>query len=438
MKQIVFTKYSAERSREFAIRTDITRDSNGCLAVEKHGLYPEGRQHIHNIYQWYQCLQKEYDTQQFLVNCCEEIPDGVKLEYLTGETLQQKIEKLRENGKEKEIEAYILQYLERMTGKKKWKTFEVTEEFTRVFGEVSLPEGLKCQSVTNIDMIFSNILVENGTWHFIDYEWTFDFPIPIHFVLYRAFFLAASEISGVRCLDFTQRMSQLGIGVQEQQAYQRMETHFQEYVRGKEKPIRDMIAEIGQRAIPMSKIVSAFEKEGLPEMAVVYDTGTKESGQPELLEPEMTGEGTARIIFPAQKSGREAELQISSGSCLVQIKKLLYIEDRGETKECTVSGLNANGMDLGGGLYVFLSERAWIRIPSGQTGQTELILQIQELPLGLNQRFVQQISELYGSRTALQEENYRLVDRYRRVESSRLFRFYQKLRELYGKMRKKA
>lgn len=94
------------------------------------------------------------------------------------------------------------QYLERMTQGEDWIPYERTEAFVQVFGDVTLPEGQKCRKVTNIDMIFSNVVLEGDSWHLIDYEWTFDFPIPLNFVLYRTFFWLPMRFRGSRVWSF--------------------------------------------------------------------------------------------------------------------------------------------------------------------------------------------------------------------------------------------
>ena len=116
MKQIVFTKYSAERSRAFAIRTDIIKENKDCLTVEKRALYPEGKAHIKNICHWYQLLQQEYKAEQFAAAGCEETEDGVRLEYLSGETLQERMEKLNEQADSRNRGIYRSIFEENDTG----------------------------------------------------------------------------------------------------------------------------------------------------------------------------------------------------------------------------------------------------------------------------------------------------------------------------------
>ena len=53
MKEIIFSKYSNERSRSFAIRTDIAEE-DGKRWLEKKWLYPEGKEHVLRMKKWNQ------------------------------------------------------------------------------------------------------------------------------------------------------------------------------------------------------------------------------------------------------------------------------------------------------------------------------------------------------------------------------------------------
>jgi hypothetical protein len=60
-------------------------------------------------------------------------------------------------------------------------------DFMREFGieEGEIAEPLNCLLVGPIDLIPSNILVAPEAWHIIDHEWTFEFPVPEAFIIYR-------------------------------------------------------------------------------------------------------------------------------------------------------------------------------------------------------------------------------------------------------------
>ena len=63
MKEIIFSKYSNERSRSFAIRTDIVEE-DGKRWLEKKWLYPEGKEHVLRMKKWNQKLDQSSVSEQ--------------------------------------------------------------------------------------------------------------------------------------------------------------------------------------------------------------------------------------------------------------------------------------------------------------------------------------------------------------------------------------
>jgi len=49
----------------------------------------------------------------------------------------------------------------------------------------SVTKPLRCLLFGPIDLIPRNILVNKSTWYIIDHEWTYAFPIPVDFIIYR-------------------------------------------------------------------------------------------------------------------------------------------------------------------------------------------------------------------------------------------------------------
>ena len=81
MKEIIFSKYSNERSRSFAIRTDIVEE-DGKRWLEKKWLYPEGKEHVLRMKKWNQKLDQMYGEVPFVSNKCEIGEDCAYFEYL--------------------------------------------------------------------------------------------------------------------------------------------------------------------------------------------------------------------------------------------------------------------------------------------------------------------------------------------------------------------
>ena len=62
------------------------------------------------------------------------------------------------------------------------------ENYTQVFGEGDYEkfEGKACfDRVSNCDLIPSNILYKDNKIYIIDYEWVFDFSVPVEYIYFR-------------------------------------------------------------------------------------------------------------------------------------------------------------------------------------------------------------------------------------------------------------
>ena len=57
-------------------------------------------------------------------------------------------------------------------------------EFLDIF-KVKSDKCFSCHNITNIDVIFSNLFLINDEFVCIDYEWMFDFPVPLEYIFYR-------------------------------------------------------------------------------------------------------------------------------------------------------------------------------------------------------------------------------------------------------------
>ncbi|MDO5345613.1 MAG: glycosyltransferase family 2 protein [Lachnospiraceae bacterium] len=251
MKKVIYSKFSNERNRRFSIRTDILELEDKTKRVVKSACYPEGIPHVAAIGGWYRRLQELFDGTCICVNRVLSETDGVELEFLEGcQTLEEKLYQYWQQGKKQEA----LQWMERYLSILKQKAvcpFTVTEEFRRLFGEEELPAGLMSLPVTDLDLVTENILLseQERDWYLIDYEWTFDFPIPVHFLIYRIWrYFLGRKAPGEEPEEY---LLQEGLTKQELESYDRMETAFQNYVTGGHVPIRELYAQITPGAVDL-------------------------------------------------------------------------------------------------------------------------------------------------------------------------------------------
>lgn len=257
MEKIIYSKFSNERREEFQIRTDIViEESTEQKKVYKSALYEEGKKHLIHISDVYKKLTEAYGQENLSFCECYVVEDKLEFPYIIGKTLQQMLEEAAGNNDEKLIDTIIRQYIECMKSDGGNELFYNTKEFENVFGKQMLPENLACASVSDIDLIFSNIIVAGNKWNVIDYEWTFKFPIPKNFIIYRALFLAYHQIKRCASLELNRLLNIAGITEEEKRCYENMEKSFQNYVLKGQLPLRDMIYRIDNKITTMEEIVN--------------------------------------------------------------------------------------------------------------------------------------------------------------------------------------
>lgn len=245
-EKILFSKYSNERSRAFAIRTDICMDENGKRLVHKKACYPEGKRHLEQIPVWYEKLSEVYKGTGISMNRCTLTEEGIEPEFVSGQTLEEKLDALLLEGRTKETIHLLMQYIDAVKSAGNAQNFQVTEEFERVFGSVLLPSDLTCAEVTDIDMLTANVIVTEKGWVHTDYEWTFAFPIPVHFVVYRILMYYIEKNALRHELKKEELYERAGLTEQEVLQYEKMEAHFQQYLIGDHVPLRLLYEHISE------------------------------------------------------------------------------------------------------------------------------------------------------------------------------------------------
>lgn len=328
MAEVIFSKYSNERSRSFAIRTDILKEKDGRF-VRKTALYPEGRAHVENLYRWYQELGRIYEAAPFVCNRCEREEGSVRLEYLEGETLEAALDDLLEKGLQDEAAKRFREYLKKIELVYSREAFAVTEEFQKVFGEVTqgqLPGGLTCAPVTNIDMVCQNlVLAEVPT--VLDYEWTFAFPVPCRYVLYRVihYYVDTHSVRAVlKEMDFYR---EFGITEKEKAVYESMEKSFQKYITAGHIPMREMFA-------GMTPGIGTVQMVNGGQLQVFFSVGEGYREENSILFPIENGKVTCTAELP--KGCTDVRLDPGEQPCAVHIKNLAFDGNAASLEGCII------------------------------------------------------------------------------------------------------
>lgn len=281
LEQIIYSKYSNERAKQFRIRTDITADAAGVKKVYKYALLPEGYAHIAQLGKSYEKLTEAYQTSKLIFCPCmtgrnEEGAAYARFPFLSGMALYDVIKELAAAGEDAVIEGILKEYIRRIKESGGNQPFVVTEEFEKVFGVLSAAErrlltetGRDTEvsaGISDVDMIFSNLLVEakaediiTADWQVIDYEWTFDFPIPKGFLIYRGLYFAYYQILCHSGWSLPRLLALADINEEKALVYQGMEERFQRYLAAAVLPVRNMQQAFGTRLVTLEELLAGAE-----------------------------------------------------------------------------------------------------------------------------------------------------------------------------------
>lgn len=177
-----YIKFSDERNRRYSIKT-IIGENNGEKYVLKEPIYPEGQQHMEIIMSNYSLLLDYYD-----VRPCKSwrLGDGVAFEYIEGESLTHMYLQAISDGDKESYKRILDAHKNIIIGKGENMTFyQSNDSFQEIFGLDDMFDGCPALKCSNFDAISSNVIYRENVPVFIDYEWIYDFVIPIDLVIYH-------------------------------------------------------------------------------------------------------------------------------------------------------------------------------------------------------------------------------------------------------------
>lgn len=280
MSETIYVKYNGTRQKAFQIKTAI-RMEQGERAVDKTALCPEGEAHIRSFEEKYRLLSEESGRLTFLK---PEIRDGgrtARFAFLTGDTLSKRVGETisqaageTEENKREAVKKAVKEALETAVSCRPEyvSDFTVTQEFLDVFGQSETPEqvkedflekqkkvfeeafgkGERSFRTANADALFDNIMMcrnpeyqEGGEEPkelpiALDYEWVFQFPIPVSFLQYRILFYFYEDHRPLLVDLFPDRASfltEFSLNEKLFPVYEAMENSFQNYVHGENQRI---------------------------------------------------------------------------------------------------------------------------------------------------------------------------------------------------------
>jgi len=377
MKKIIYTKYSNERARQYAIRTDILQTENGEKVVQKSACYPEGKMHIQNIFRWYELLSEQYRDTPITMNHCMKTENGVELQYLEGCTMEEQLDMLLADQEYELAARTIDDYLASIQNCRGSREFQVTPEFAAVFGEVKLPDGLRTAPVTNIDMVFANVII-NDSWNIIDYEWTFDFPIPINYVLYRILHYYVGIGDKRSLIEDAELYRKLNISPDEVAQYEKMEAHFQKNIEKNHVPIRNLYQDITPGMLSVHELINQERIRQHNQRIQIFYTSEEDFCEEDSRSYPMM-QGKARIRMELPPGVKKLRLDPGEQAGILTVKTL-----RLDSRDEEIMPYLANGLSQGLDRVIFATSDPQIlllEVPDN-TGILEVELQMDAASAG--------------------------------------------------------
>ena len=232
MESVIFVKHSYESDPRFRVMTRIVSLENGDREVQKIAVSSASTQHVAEICEAYRILKQCYRKDALSIIPCNMRGEVAVFPYVSGELLTDRIYDLIRLHDTDALVALLQEYVRRITASADLKPFRKTERFSRIFGDSFELDDVPAFQPCDVDMIPSNIIVSGDTWHLFDYEWTFDFPIPVGYIVYRAILYCMIHFNITDVLPEAQLYEGMGLDLSQKNIYEAMEKAFQAYVYG--------------------------------------------------------------------------------------------------------------------------------------------------------------------------------------------------------------
>lgn len=172
---IDFVKINSNRNEEF--RTLTTINSNGF--VYKSPLSKKSINHVKNMYDG-----SKFQLGKITYLDCDLKEDSICYKFLEEKSLEDYILDAIFNNDISEFFRLLEEYYEKLF----YNSFESRDyaegKFLDIF-KIKSDKMFHCHDKSNLDLIFSNIFFIGEEYVAIDYEWIFDFPIPLEYIFYR-------------------------------------------------------------------------------------------------------------------------------------------------------------------------------------------------------------------------------------------------------------
>lgn len=240
-EQVEYAKYNRLRMPQFQIATKM-KQVDGKRFVEKLALRKEAVPHILAMQENAKKLEKAF-PQMSVAPIYHVGDDFIDFEFVDGQGLFDKVAKTF--GNKERFVAAVCEAMNQIYREEATAEFAMTKEFELIFGTFTKEEKaavenwkMKSYAVSNVDSTFGNFIEkEDGTLVCLDYEWVFDFPVPVDYLKYRTAYYFYSENRAYiqPMIGEKEYLELFGLRTDMLPVFAKMDDAFQQYVHGKDR-----------------------------------------------------------------------------------------------------------------------------------------------------------------------------------------------------------
>jgi len=330
--EVEYARFSNDRAPEHAIYTTI--EDNGLKkCVKKYPLSEVANEHIKNLSLYEKKLSERYRGSGLNINKCF-INEGIdslhaEFEYVEGTELSKLMDKCLQK---KDLNGF----------------YSLFDKYVELVGHNDDFD------FSDIDVVFSNILVNKDEWTLIDYEWCKETSTKIRESAYRSIYCYLLEDKSRKVFDVDMILKKLVLSKEAAEEIELDEASFQKHVTGKRLSLSEIRERLG---VKLLNPLDPSENEGIDKevfQVKVYPADADEQFSEEtafVIKDAYDSESHAKALVPVSAKDSIIRIDPLNAPSIVTIKeaKLEELDFPVDSKKY----LLCNGKRIGKNVFVF-------------------------------------------------------------------------------------
>lgn len=178
---IIYSQFTKNRKEKFKLITGFEIKGNS-KKVYKEPVTLASEEFADSLISKYQELKK-YEL-PFKIVEPEKLNNKIYFDFINGDTLAYLVENYIRKGEEDKAVEEVFNYINLITSLAQETEVDISK--SKLFFGEGIGICKKWIGCGLVDLDLGNIIKNKEGYYLIDYEWTFDFPIPLEYVLFRA------------------------------------------------------------------------------------------------------------------------------------------------------------------------------------------------------------------------------------------------------------